>query len=92
MDESEQSVLGHSWSYPWLQANCGQRGLQENEPNATYAVLAENAAFDPKSKIAGVASPVYDAIQNFILPSVNGQLEPEEAIEMMKETLEPQIE
>ena len=62
------------------------------EPNATYAVLAENAAFDPKSKIAGVASPVYDAIQNFILPSVNGQLEPEEAIEMMKETLEPQIE
>ena len=27
-----------------------------------------------------------------IITSVNGQLEPEEAIEMMKETLEPQIE
>lgn len=62
------------------------------EPNATYAVLAENAAFDPKSKIAGVASPIYDAMQNFIVPSINGQLDPAEAIEMMKETLEPQIE
>ncbi|MGA1599204.1 MAG: extracellular solute-binding protein [bacterium] len=62
------------------------------EPNATYAVLAENAAFDPKSKIAGVASPIYDAMQNFIVPSINGQLDPDEAIEMMKETLEPQIE
>ena len=31
------------------------------EPNATYAPLADNAAYDPRSTIAGVASPVYDA-------------------------------
>ena len=32
------------------------------EPNALYAPLADHAAYDPRSKIAGVASPVYDAV------------------------------
>ena len=42
------------------------------EPNATYAPLADHAAYDPRSKIAGVASPVYDAADNIIAPAIHG--------------------
>ncbi len=44
------------------------------QPNATYAWLAKTAVFDPVSKIAGVASPVYDATANYMMPAVNGQM------------------
>lgn len=64
---------------------------QELEPNATYAVLADTAVFDPKSTIAGVASPIYDAVTNFLEPSVNGQLPPEEAVMMFGEELGAQL-
>lgn len=59
------------------------------EPNATYASLANNAAFDPRSKIAGVASPVYDAAINIIAPATHGFMSPEDAVEQMKEALQP---
>ncbi|RYH06221.1 extracellular solute-binding protein [Tropicimonas sp. IMCC6043] len=58
------------------------------EPNATYASLAGNAAFDPRSKIAGVASPIYDAVDNLIAPAVHGFLEPADAAQQMKEQLQ----
>ncbi|NIZ08614.1 extracellular solute-binding protein [Pseudooceanicola sp. HF7] len=58
------------------------------EPNATYASLADNAAFDPRSKIAGVASPIYDAVDNLIAPAMHGFLSPEDAAEQMKEQLQ----
>ncbi len=58
------------------------------EPNSTYASLADNAAFDPRSKIAGVASPIYDAVDNLIAPAVHGFLSPEEAAQQMKEQLQ----
>ena len=64
---------------------------QELEPNATYAVLADTAVFDPRSTIAGVASPIYDAVTNFLEPSVNGQLPPAEAVMMFGEELEAQL-
>ncbi|EAR51060.1 hypothetical protein OG2516_04159 [Oceanicola granulosus HTCC2516] len=60
----------------------------ELQPNATYASLADNAAFDPRSKIAGVASPVYDAVDNLIAPAVHGFLSPEEAAQQMKDELQ----
>ena len=59
------------------------------EPNVFYAPLADNAAFDPRSTIAGVASPVYDAALNIIVPAVHGFLTPEEAVAQMKEQLQP---
>ena len=34
------------------------------QPQATYAVLTANMVFDPKSKFAGVASPLFDAAGN----------------------------
>lgn len=58
------------------------------QPNATYASLTENAAFDPRSKIAGVASPVYDAVDNLIAPAVHGFLGAEEAATEMKVQLQ----
>ncbi|WP_323768085.1 extracellular solute-binding protein [Marinovum sp.] len=58
------------------------------QPNATYASLADNAAFDPRSKIAGVASPVYDAVDNLIAPAVHGFLSAEDAAAQMKDQLQ----
>ena len=59
------------------------------EPNATYASLAEHAAFDPRSKIAGVASPVYDAAINIIAPATHGFMSPEDAVAQIKDALQP---
>ncbi|WEX89813.1 ABC transporter substrate-binding protein [Sinorhizobium garamanticum] len=61
------------------------------QPNATYAKLADTAVFDPVSPLAGVAGPIYEATQNFIVPALNGQLDPEEAIEQMREELKGQM-
>lgn len=64
---------------------------QELEPNATYSVLAETAVRDPRSPLAGVASPVYDAVSNYLEPAVNGQLPTDQALEMLRQDLESQI-
>jgi multiple sugar transport system substrate-binding protein len=61
------------------------------EPNATYAVLVDNAFFDPRSVLAGAAgSPIYDAVGQYFTPSINGQLSVEEAVQMFTEDLESQ--
>ncbi len=65
--------------------------FKEMQPNATYAKLADTAVFDPVSKLAGVAGPIYEATQNFVVPALNGQLEPEDAIEQMREELQSQM-
>lgn len=61
---------------------------QAMQPNATYASLADHAAFDPRSKIAGVASPVYDAVNNFVAPAIHGFMSAEDAARQMKEELQ----
>lgn len=60
----------------------------EMEPNATYSSLADTAAFDPRSTIAGVASPVYEAALNIIAPAIHGFLEPQQAAEQMQGELQ----
>lgn len=62
------------------------------QPNATYSVLADTAVFDPKSTLAGVASPVYDAVANYISPAMNGEMGAQEAIEEMKADLQDQAD
>jgi multiple sugar transport system substrate-binding protein len=59
------------------------------EPNATYASLADHAAYDPRSKIAGVASPVYDTAINIIAPATHGFMSPEDAVTQIQEALQP---
>ena len=58
------------------------------QPNATYAVLTANVVFDPKSKFAGVASPMFDAAANAFTAAVNGEEDPAEAVAQMKEELD----
>ncbi|GAB2187896.1 extracellular solute-binding protein [Roseibium sp. LAB1] len=62
------------------------------EPNATYSSLAETAVYDPRSPIAGVASPVYDATINIISPAMHGYLEPAQAAQQVKDELQSKIQ
>jgi multiple sugar transport system substrate-binding protein len=66
--------------------------FKKMQPNATYSSLAKTAVFDPRSKIAGVASPAYDAAGNYILPAVNGQLDPVSAVKQMQDELQGDID
>jgi multiple sugar transport system substrate-binding protein len=59
-------------------------------PNSEYASLAKTAVFDPVSVLAGVASPVYDAAGNFVVPAMNGEIAPAEAAKQMAEDLQGQ--
>lgn len=64
---------------------------QALEPQGTYSVLAENTSFDPETPIAGVASPVYDAVANYFEPAVTGQLPIDQAIQMFEQELTSQL-
>lgn len=66
--------------------------FKTKEPNATYSILADTAVFDPKSPLAGVASPVYDAVANYIAPAMNGEMSAQEAIDEMKADLQDQAD
>lgn len=58
------------------------------QPNSTYSSLTKTAVFDPRSVLAGVASPIYSACENFIQPAINGQLSAKAAIAQFKEQIE----
>jgi multiple sugar transport system substrate-binding protein len=64
---------------------------QELEPNATYAEAGEHVFYDPRSPIAGVATPTYDAVGNYFSPAINGQLSAEEALQMFSDDLQSQM-
>ena len=61
--------------------------FKKMEPNATYSALADTASYDPRSPIAGVASPAYDAAINVISPAIHGYAEPLAAAEQVKANL-----
>ena len=73
---------------PALRAVSESDAFKSMEPNATYAALAETVAYDPRSEIAGVASPLYDAVQNLIVPAVDGFLSPKDAVAQMQGDLQ----
>lgn len=58
------------------------------QPQATYAPLTANLVFDPKSKFAGVASPLFDAAGDAFTPAINGETDPASAVADMKATLD----
>ena len=45
------------------------------QPQATYAPLTANMIYDPKSKFAGVASPLFDAAGNAFTAAINGEVD-----------------
>lgn len=79
------ATAGHIPAYKPVTETAEYKDMQ---PNATYSVLAETAVFDPSSTIAGVASPIYEGMQNYFVPAVNGQLDPEEAVQSLKDELQ----
>jgi multiple sugar transport system substrate-binding protein len=58
------------------------------QPQATYAKLTANMIYDPKSKFAGVASPLFDAAGNALTPAINGETDPDSAVKEMKDKLD----
>ena len=62
------------------------------KPNSDYASLAATAVFDPVSTLAGVASPVYDAAGNYIMPAMNGEIAPADAAQQLKDDLQGQVQ
>jgi multiple sugar transport system substrate-binding protein len=58
------------------------------EPNATYSTLTANMIFDPKSKLAGIAGPIFDVMSTYFVPTLNGEMDPAEAVKSIKEELD----
>ena len=58
------------------------------QPQATYAPLTAHMIYDPKSKFAGVASPLFDAAGNAFTAAINGETSPTDAVAEMKDTLD----
>lgn len=50
------------------------------EPNATYSPLTANMIYDPKTPLAGVAGPIFDVMSTYFVPTLNGEMEPSEAV------------
>ena len=57
------------------------------QPNATYSSLTSNMIFDPKTPLAGVAGPIFDVMSTYFVPTLNGELDPVEAVTSIKEEL-----
>ena len=83
------ATAGHLPAYTPARDNDEFRAML---PNANYAKLADTAVFNPSSVLAGVASPVYDASGNFLMPAVNGEMTSQEAMEGMRDDLQGQVE
>ena len=83
------ATAGHIPAYVPARSNDEFKAMQ---PNAAYAKLADTAVFDPVSVLAGVASPVYDAAGNFLMPAVNGEMDPKSAMTQMRDDLQGQVQ
>jgi len=86
-NSTEWATAGH---LPALNASRESEAFTTMQPNAAYSVLADTAVFDPSSTLAGVASPVYDAAGNFLMPAINGEMTSLEAMEGMRDDLQGQ--
>jgi multiple sugar transport system substrate-binding protein len=62
------------------------------KPNSDYSGLATSAVFDPVSTLAGVASPVYDAAGNYIVPVLQGEMAPADGAQQLKDDLQGQVQ
>ncbi|MEX2319402.1 MAG: extracellular solute-binding protein [Bauldia sp.] len=79
------ATAGH---IPALNSVTSSAEYQAMEPNATYAVLTANMVYDPKSPMAGVASPMFAAAGNAFTAAVNGEVSATDAVAEMKEELD----
>ncbi|NVK33451.1 MAG: extracellular solute-binding protein [Rhodobacteraceae bacterium] len=75
------ATAGHIPAYGPVTASADYKAM---EPNATYSSLTENMIFDPKSPLAGIAGPIFDVMSTYFVPTLNGEMEPAEAVEEIK--------
>ncbi len=54
------------------------------EPNATYSPLTAHMIYDPKTPKAGVAGPIFDVMSTYFVPTLNGEMDPAEAVDEIK--------
>ena len=73
------ATAGHIPAYKPVTESAEYKAM---EPNATYSPLTANMIFDPKSKFAGVAGPIFDVMSNYFVPTLNGEMEPAEAVDI----------
>ena len=57
------------------------------QPQATYAIVTANGIFDPRSKLAGVGSPMFEAAGNAFTPALNGETSAKDAAAEMVSTM-----
>ena len=57
---------------------------QAMQPNATYSSLTANMIYDPKTPLAGVAGPIFDVMSTYFVPTLNGEMDPAEAVDEIK--------
>jgi multiple sugar transport system substrate-binding protein len=76
---------GHVPAYLPVQDSAEFKALK---PNSDYVSLAKTAVFDPVSIYAGVASPVYDAAGNYMIPALNGEITPADAAKKIRDDLQ----
>jgi multiple sugar transport system substrate-binding protein len=79
------ATAGHIPAYVPIQ---GMDEYKKMEPNATYSPLTANMIYDPPSKLFGVAGPVFDVLSTHFVPTLNGELDPAEAVEKIKNDLD----
>ena len=79
------ATAGHIPAYGPVRATDEYKKM---EPNATYSPLTANMIFDPKSTFFGVAGPVFDVMSTFFVPTLNGEMDPAEAVTKIKAELE----
>jgi multiple sugar transport system substrate-binding protein len=75
------ATAGHIPAYGAVTASDDYKMM---EPNATYSPLTANMIFDPKTPLAGVAGPIFDVMSTYFVPTLNGEMEPAEAVEEIK--------
>lgn len=80
---------GHTPAYTPVRDSAAFKQL---EPNASYAPLVQHAVFDPISPVAGVASPIFDAVTNYFEPALNLQLSPQAALQMFTSDVQSQLQ
>jgi multiple sugar transport system substrate-binding protein len=49
--------------------------------------LTAHLIFDPQSTLAGVAGPFFDVMSTYFVPPLNGEMEPADAVESIREDL-----
>ncbi len=75
------ATAGHIPAYGPITQSDEYKAMQ---PNATYSALTANMIFDPKTPLAGVAGPIFDVMSTYFVPTLNGEMDPAEAVEEIR--------